>query len=342
VAASATTRERVVSALGLELFVRERGNAGRPLLLVNGAGGNIEMWGQLEERLSQSARTIAFDSPGTGRSSTPLYPLPIKGLARILARTLDDLGHPQVDVLGFSLGGLVAQQFARDRPERVRRLILAATACGWGSLPGSMQALTALAMPIRYHSRRLYEESNRLLGPVDAATLRRLTALTEARVRHPPSLLGYAYQLWAGAAWSSLPWLSGVRVPTLVLHGDGDRLVPPANAVQLARLLPESRLHVLRDEGHFFVFDPRSRCVPLLEEFITSADLRESQAWTGGAAVDDDALVEEAFAASPGAQPYRALSDGFRRLFSEPNDNGAGKSRSPARDDGLGAGSRRP
>ena len=308
------------------LRVSVRGE-GRPLLLIMGFGGNVEMWGELEACLSGSARTIVFDSPGTGRSSTPLYPLPITALAQILARILDELGHRQVDVLGFSLGGLIAQQFARDRPERVRRLVLAATACGWGSLPGSMQALTALAMPFRYHSRRVYEESNRLLGPVDAATLRRLTAVTEARVRHPPSLLGYAYQLCAGAAWSSLPWLSRVRVPTLVLHGDSDHLVPPANAVQLARLLPTSRVHVLRGEGHFFVFDPRSRCVGLLEEFVTSADVCDTKAWREGAAVDDDALVDAAFAASPGAQPYRALSEGFRRLFSPPSGNGTGTSR---------------
>src|SRR5690349_17300045 len=112
VAASATTRERLVHALGLDVFVRERGNSGHPILLVNGIGGNVEMWGPLEERLSRSARTIVFDSPGTGRSSTPLYPMSISMLARLLVRTLDELGHRRVDVLGFSLGGLVAQQLA--------------------------------------------------------------------------------------------------------------------------------------------------------------------------------------------------------------------------------------
>jgi hypothetical protein len=186
-----------------------------------------------------------------------------------------------------------------------------------------MQALTALAIPFRYYSRRVYEQTNWLLGPVDAATLRRLTALTDAHVRHPPSLLGYAFQLSAGAAWSSLPWLGRVRTPTFVLHGEGDRLVPPANALQLARLLPDSRLHVLPDEGHFCVFDPDSRCVPLLEEFFTSAEFRESSAWRGGLVVDDDGLVEAAFAEAIGAQPYRAISEGFRRLFTPPHRDGA-------------------
>jgi poly(3-hydroxyoctanoate) depolymerase len=310
-----------VSALGLEVFVRERGDSGHPVLLVNGIGGNVEMWGLLEERLSRSARTIVFDSPGTGRSSTPLYPLPISMLARLLARTLDELGHRRVDVLGFSLGGLIAQQLARDRPERVRRLVLAATACGWGSLPGTTPALAALAVPFRYHSRQVYEETNRLLGPVDAAALRRLKALTEARVQHPPSMLGYAFQLSAAATWSSLPWISRLRVPTLVLHGDGDQLAPSANALQLARLLPDSRLQLLPNEGHFLVFDPRSRSVPLLEEFFTSDSFRESQAWTSGAVVDDDRVVEAAFAKAGGAQPYRAFSDAFRRLFAPPNRN---------------------
>lgn len=327
-AASAPPRERLVSALGLNVFVRERGNSGHPILLVNGIGGNVEMWGALEERLSRSARTIVFDSPGTGRSSTPLYPLPVSMLARLLARTLDELGHRRVDVLGFSLGGLVAQQLARDRPERVRRLVLAATGCGWGSLPGTTPALVALAIPLRYHSRRIYEETNRLLGPVDAAALRRLNGFTTARVRNPPSMLGYAYQLSAAATWTSLPWIARVRVPALVLHGDSDRLSPSANGVQLARLLPDSRLHLLRGEGHFFAFDPRSRAMALLEDFFTSESLHDSTAWTTGTTVEDDGVVEAAIARSGGAQPYRAFSDAYRRLFAPPHPNGAHKRRS--------------
>jgi pimeloyl-ACP methyl ester carboxylesterase len=321
VGASDVPYETTVRVHGVELFVRERGE-GDPLLMINGLGANVEMWGPAEERLSTVARTITFDAPGTGRSATPLWPQSIRQSAAVAARLLDELEYERVDVLGFSLGGLVAQELARQVPDRIRRLALAGTAVGWGSMPGTLPALALIAMPARYYSRTLSEQTNWLLSPADRALVGRLTALTEARLRHPPSLLGYAGQFWAGALWSSLRWLPSVCVPTLVLHGQADHLVPPANAVQLARLLPVARLHVLADEGHFVVFDPESPALSLLEDFFTSPTPEASEAWSSGTQVDDDAAVEAAFATSVGAQPYHALSALYRRFFQPGPPNG--------------------
>ena len=78
---SETAREKTVLANGVDIFVRERG-AGRPLLLINGIGGNADMWGPLEERLAGNATTVVFDTPGAGRSSTPRRPLSISDFAR--------------------------------------------------------------------------------------------------------------------------------------------------------------------------------------------------------------------------------------------------------------------
>jgi pimeloyl-ACP methyl ester carboxylesterase len=328
VIAQATTSETTVSTHGIELFVRERGD-GFPLLFVNGLGGNAEMWGATEERLSGIARTIVFDWPGIGRSSTPALPFTVTGLTRVVGSAVDELGYESVDILGFSLGGLVAQQLAHDRPHLVRRMALVGTACGWGSMPGTLPALALAAMPVRYHSRALYEHTRALLSPADAKLLERHELLREARLRQPPSIFTYFSQLWSGALWSSLRWLPSVRVPTLVLSGDGDELVPPANGVQLARLLPESRLHVIGDEGHLMVFDPESGALSLLEDFFSAPTVGRSRAWTTGASIEDDTAVERAFAQSVGAQPYRALSDAYRhyvrRLAANgaPNGNGA-------------------
>jgi hypothetical protein len=178
-------------------------------------------------------------------------------------------------------------------------------------------------MPIRYHSRSLYERTAPLTSPADRALLQREPALAEARLQHPPSLLGYLYQLTAGAFWSSLPWLSTVDTPTLVLTGDGDRLVQPANGVQLARLLPESRLHVLPGEGHLYVCDPESDALPLLVDFFSSRTLTRCHTWTSGTAVTDDATVDAAFDAAGGAQPHRALSDAYRRYVQHSKANGS-------------------
>jgi Predicted hydrolases or acyltransferases (alpha/beta hydrolase superfamily) len=86
------------------MFVRRRGK-GRPVLLINGLGANVEMLATLEERLADVAHTIAVELPGAGRSPTPRRPMSIASMAKVLVDLLDELGHEQVDVLGFSLGG---------------------------------------------------------------------------------------------------------------------------------------------------------------------------------------------------------------------------------------------
>jgi len=320
--ASGNQQQRMVSVRGLRLFVREQGE-GPPLLLINGLGSNADMWGAVEERLGATGRTIVYDMPGSGRSPTPPLPLAISALARVAGALLDELGHERADVLGFSLGGLVAQQLAHDEPHRVRRLALAASACGWGSMPPTAEALALLSMPVRYHSRSLYWQTNRLLSPSDRDLLRRLPTLTASRLRYPPPLVGYTYQIAAGAMWTSLPWLASVRVPTLVLSGDADAVVPVANGIQLARLLPQSRLHVVPDGGHLFVFDPNGQAIELLEDFFSSARLSDSRAWSQGVRVDRDDLVEAAFAASRGAFPQRLLSEAYRRYLAAAGRNGS-------------------
>jgi poly(3-hydroxyoctanoate) depolymerase len=327
-------RESLVWARGVEVFVRERGD-GRPLLMINGLGGNVEMWTATEKRLARVSRTITFDAPGTGRSPRQFGPVTISSLADLATHLLDELGYERVDVLGFSLGGLVAQQLARRAPERVGRMVLAATACGWGSMPGTLEALSVMAMPLRYYSRLLYRQTSSLLSPADAALLRREPSLVEARLGHPPEVASYLAYMWAAALWSSLAWLPSVHVPTLVLQGEGDELVPPANALQLARHLPESRVHILEGDGHLFVYDPDSAALPLLDDFFSAPTLEDSVAWTSGGIVDDDTKVEAAFAVSIGATPHRELSALYRRFVryaSHDNDyNGNGHNSNGAR-----------
>src|SRR5438046_9211137 len=89
-AAGTAPREAFVRARGVDVFVRERGD-GRPLLMVNGIGGSVDTWLPAEERLAQVARTIVFDSPGTGRSPTELWPLTVSSLAKLAAELLDEL-----------------------------------------------------------------------------------------------------------------------------------------------------------------------------------------------------------------------------------------------------------
>src|SRR4051812_24112778 len=140
----------LVSWRGHRIHVTENGS-GDPLLLIAGLGGNTDMWTPFMQQFT-NRRVIRFDAPGTGHSSVPMYPVPVATLAELAVAVLDSRKAPWADVIGFSYGGAVAQQLAYNHPERIRRLVLAATSCGVGAAPGSMAALAALMTPLRYYS----------------------------------------------------------------------------------------------------------------------------------------------------------------------------------------------
>ena len=213
-----------------------RGTEGRPLLLVNGLGAPLESWEPLRAALG-TRRTIAFDAPGTGGSSTPLRPLTMRELAGFALEVVTQLGHEEVDVLGYSFGGAVAQELARLAPARVCRMVLAATSFGWGAPLGDPLAV------------------------ISAAT-------GSASLVPRPDPLGYWWQLLAISTWSSFPWISRVRQPTLVLAGANDRVAPVAAARLLARELPNAELAVVDGEHWFLIRDGASAAAALITEFL--------------------------------------------------------------------------
>ncbi|HET7875496.1 MAG TPA: alpha/beta hydrolase [Methylomirabilota bacterium] len=251
----------------LRIRVRVTGS-GPPLLLVMGIGGQIEMWRPLEQALKRR-QTIAFDAPGTGESSLPGHLLRMKGLARVTERLIDQLGYERVDVLGVSFGGALAQQLALQAPERVRRLILAATSCGLGGVPSRPLAMLILATPHRYYSRRYL----RLVSPYlyGGAARRRelLEEQVQARLDRPPSLVGYLLQLAAITGWSSLPFLHRLGQPTLVMAGDDDPIIPLANGRILARRIRNAHLHVVEGGGHLFLLDRAAESAEVIEDFLS-------------------------------------------------------------------------
>ena len=214
---------RYVDADGLRLRTAVRG-VGRPLLLLTGIGASLELAAPFERTLHPlGIQTIAVDAPGTGKSARYPWPRRMRGLARTVERTLDALGYQQVDLLGASFGGVLAQQLAHQAPQRVRRLVLAATGPGLGGVPASPRVLLALATPRRYQSPDYYRRTAaRLYGGAARADPDVLLHGALARFTEPPSVGGYLAQIYAITGWTSLPWLRQIRQPTLVLAGDDD------------------------------------------------------------------------------------------------------------------------
>ena len=259
---------RTVEVDGHRLRVCVRPGSGPPLLLFNGIGASLELLEPVTQSLA-GLETIVFDVPGVGGSAPRCTPYRLRGLARLAERMLTQLGYRgQVDVLGISWGGAVAQQFARSHPARCRRLVLAATTPGVLMVPGSPLVLSKMLDPRRYSDSSYLE---RIAPHLYGGKLRRNPALMRAHsaMLTPPHWLGYLYQQFAFWGWSSLPWLPLLRQPTLVLAGNDDPLVPLINARILARLIPRSRLEVF-DDGHLFLMSSPGKVAPIIRAFLSA------------------------------------------------------------------------
>jgi poly(3-hydroxyalkanoate) depolymerase len=270
---SAPSREiAFVEVDGTRLRVSVSGS-GRPILIVTGIGASLELAAPFEHALNElGLQTISYDAPGVGQSSAYRWPRRMRGVARTVEELLDALGHDQVDVLGVSLGGVIAQQLAHQAPQRVRRLVLAATGPGLGGLPGAPTVLWSLATPRRYYQPDYYR---RIAGRIYGGTARRdpdaLLHGSLARFIDRPSWRGYLGQLYSISGWTSMPWLCRLRAETLVLHGDDDPIVPLVNGRILARAIPRARLHVVRGGGHLFVLEDPRGVAALVADFLQPA-----------------------------------------------------------------------
>ena len=237
-----------------------------PLLIFNGIGANLELVFPFVQALDPDMEVIVFDAPGVGGSSTPSTPFRFPGLAKLAARMLDYLNYGQVNVIGVSWGGALAQQFAHDYPERCKKLILAATAAGLVMVPGRPHVLWKMASPRRY-----LQPSHvvKIAPDIYGGAFRRdpnLARSHAAKVRSSGKV-GYYWQLFAGLGWTSFHWLHRIKQPTLILAGDDDPIIPLINMRMLAWRIPNSELHVI-DDGHLFLVTRADSVAPIIIRFL--------------------------------------------------------------------------
>jgi poly(3-hydroxyalkanoate) depolymerase len=235
----------------------QHGKVGLPMLLFNGIGANLELCFPFMEALPER-EIIIFDVPGVGRSEMSWRPRRFSGLALLANRLLNRLGYQQVDVVGVSWGGALAQQFARQYPDRCRRLVLAATSPGAIMVPGRPSALSKMMTPRRYLSPTYMQKA---AADIYGGEARRIIA---------PQFMGYIFQLLAGVGWTSIHWLHKIRQPTLVMAGADDPLVPPVNARIISMLVPQNRLYIVPGGGHLFMLHSLDKVAPMVREFLDS------------------------------------------------------------------------
>ena len=249
----------------------KRGDPSRtPLVIFNGVGANLELLEGVAQAL-RDIEVVTFDVPGVGGSPLPGKPYRFRTLARLTDAMLEVLGYRgAVDVLGVSWGGALAQQFARTCGPRCRRLVLAATSAGAVMVPGRMGALFTLMSPRRYRDPEFMQ---RVAPQIYGGRIAEQPDLIVPFVKHmrPPDARGYFLQQLALAGWTSLPWLSRLTQPTLILAGTRDPLIHVANAKLMHRLIPNSRLQLI-DDGHLFLLTNRQLATDSIGRFLADDD----------------------------------------------------------------------
>jgi poly(3-hydroxyalkanoate) depolymerase len=256
-------RQLRVGGTTLRVAVWPGSGAGPPLLMFNGIGASFELLAAFADQLGD-IEVVAFDVPGTGESGRAPVPYRLWMLSMLASRLLDRLGYDEVDVLGVSWGGAIAQAFAHRNPHRCRRLVLAATSPGVVMVPPKWSVLRKFITP-RRHNDPEYRE--RIAGEIYGGRARGQS--DPIREFRKTSRSGYMLQQLALSGWSSLPWLHSIKQPTLVLAGDDDPVIPLANARLIARLIPDSRLRVFHD-GHLFLISDAHEAGAVVREFLTS------------------------------------------------------------------------
>ena len=258
---------RLVSVYGQQIRVELRPGTGVPLVLCNGIGASLEVLDPLVAQLDPETTIIRFDVPGTGGSPKSRLPYGFPYLAAALGGLLKKLGYRgPVDVLGYSWGGALAQQFAMQHPRRCRRLILVSTGTGVLMVPGKPRVLAKMLTPQRFFDQdyaagiaaELYGGGAR----DDSSVVKRLLG----RQLVAGSRIGYVHQLLAGSIWTSVFTLPIIRQPTLIIAGTDDPIIPAANAAIMARLLPRATVH-LHSGGHLDLLTNAAEFAPIVDAF---------------------------------------------------------------------------
>lgn len=266
---------KTVDVGGTTFAYRELGPAsGVPVVLLNHLAAVLDNWDpRVVDGIAAKRRVIAFDNRGIGGSggSTPDT---IEAMARDAVALIRALGLEEVDLLGFSLGGMVAQVIAREEPALVRKMILAGTGPAGGVGIDQVTRITIVDMLKGYLT---FKDPRHYLFFTRTANGRReagrfIERLKERLEHHdkPISIGAFRAQLKAIHTWGvQQPFdLSTIRQPVFVANGDHDRMVPTSNTVDLAQRLPHSELKIYPDAGHGGIFQFHGEFVAQALEFL--------------------------------------------------------------------------
>lgn len=248
----------------------DRAGDGPPLLLIMGMSGTKHHWGaSLLEQLHRDFDTIVYDHRDVGDSTRTGQPFTIADLAEDAAGLLGALDIDSAHVMGISMGGMIAQELVLAHADRLRSLTLGCTYCGGegGQLTSeSVMRKLAEAMTSGDRERAIRASWEVNVSPSFAANEEAWVRFRATGMRYGLAVEVIMRQMQAIAGHDTSARLSQVRVPTQVVHGTVDQLLPVQNGRMIAGLIPDSRLEIFEDIGHMFFLEEPERTAGLLRE----------------------------------------------------------------------------
>lgn len=252
---------------GARLWWESQGE-GDPVVLISGLAYPCEMFFRIRPALAADHRVLCLDNRGAGRTGdVPGAPYSVETMADDVLALLDEVGERRAHLFGTSMGGLIAQEIAMTAPERVRSLVLACTHPGVAHSVWDPEAISLLTN----RSSMTPEQAAEASLPFNYAPGTPRDRIEEdwaVRLPLAASPAGYLAQVQGTAGWSGLDRLPALRVPTLVLHGELDRLVPVANGRRIAQEVPGAELTILPDANHVFWTDQPERTNEVLLDWL--------------------------------------------------------------------------
>jgi pimeloyl-ACP methyl ester carboxylesterase len=256
----------------IQMFYEVHGE-GFPLIMIMGFTGNTSWWDpRWIQTLSEKFKIIAFDNRGAGRTDISDREYSIKLFADDTAGLMNALGIPRANVLGISMGGMIAQELVLNYPEKVKKLVLCSTYCGGAKSVQPSQEVQRALTPDR--------------GTVSAEEVARMTIpllFTEEFIKNNPgaeelvmqqitknpiSNEAFMRQVNAIMNFDAYDRLSQIKVPTLVLYGKRDILIPPENGAILGKAIPKARLVSFENSAHGLI-EETEEVLHAIVEFLT-------------------------------------------------------------------------
>lgn len=271
-----TTPNRTVAVGGADFIYRDSDPArqGVPVIFLNHLAATLDnVDPRIFDGLAREHRIIAFDNRGVGASGGTT-PTTITEMARDAVAFIRAMGFAEVDLLGFSMGGFIAQQIVLDEPALVRRLILTGTGPAGGV---GMDKVTSISLISMAKAAVTFTDPKRYLFFTRTANGARAARDFLARLKErkadrdaPIALTAFGRQLKAIKRWArQAPQdLSVVTQPTFVANGDDDLMVPTPNSRDLARRIPGAKLAIYDDAGHGGIFQHHAAFVPAALDFL--------------------------------------------------------------------------